>query len=158
MKETPLPNLEIITYKPEHQPWFESLNRNWIEKFFWMEPIDFDVLQHPDEHIIKRGGTILMAKYEKQIAGTVALKFVEKGVYEFTKMVVEEKLHGKRIGQALTEAAIETAKLLGAYKIILFSNTKLISAINLYKKVGFKEVAVDGIYKRSDIKMELIIT
>ena len=39
--------LEIVAYQPEHQPWFEQLNRHWIEKYFWMEPIDNEVLQHP---------------------------------------------------------------------------------------------------------------
>ena len=43
--------LTIHEYKPEYQPWFEKFNRDWIEKYFWMEPIDTAVLQHPDEHI-----------------------------------------------------------------------------------------------------------
>lgn len=122
-----------------------------------MEPIDFDVLQNPQEHIIYTGGIILMAKYNNQIAGTVALKFVSAGVYEFTKMAVDEKFRGLKIGQALADAALEKAKALGANRIVLFSNTKLTAAINLYKKIGFKEIPLDGIYKRSNIKMELFI-
>ena len=62
--------IEILTYQPEHQPWFEKLNRDWIEKYFWMEPIDFEVLQHPHEHILKTGGTIFMGVYNNEIAGT----------------------------------------------------------------------------------------
>lgn len=147
--------LQVIEYKPEHQPWFEKLNRDWIERYFWMEPIDVEVLQHPDKHIIEKGGTILMANRADEIAGTVALKYVSPGVYEFTKMAVEEKFRGHKIGLALAEAAIEKAKQLNAEKIILYSNTKLAPAISLYKKLGFVEVPVDGPYKRSDIKMEL---
>jgi GNAT superfamily N-acetyltransferase len=149
------PGVEIQEYQPEHQPWFENLNRTWIEKFFWMEPVDFQVLQHPEEHIIKKGGTILMAYSDKEIAGTVALKFVENGVYEFTKMAVDERFRGKKIGQALAESAILKAKSLGAHKIILYSNTILEPAITLYKKIGFVEVPLDGPYKRSNIKMQL---
>lgn len=149
--------IEIHEYRPEHQPCFEKLNRDWIEKYFWMEPLDFQVLQHPDVHIIGKGGTILMAYSGKEIAGTVALKFVQDGVYEFTKMAVDERFQGKKIGQALADAAIIKAKTLGAQKIILYSNTKLKPAINLYRKIGFQEVAVDGPYKRSDIKMELTL-
>ncbi|HPH45530.1 MAG TPA: GNAT family N-acetyltransferase [Chryseolinea sp.] len=148
-------DIEILSYRPEHQPWFEKLNRHWIEKYFWMEPIDFDVLQHPDEHIIQHGGSILMASYAKEIAGTVALKYVESGVYEFTKMAVKDKFQGLKIGKALAFAAIEEAKNAGAHKIILYSNRKLETAITLYRKIGFVEVPVDAIYKRSDIKMEL---
>lgn len=148
-------NIDILEYKPEHQPWFESLNREWIEKFFWMEPIDTAVLQHPEEHIISKGGVILMIHFNNEIAGTAALKFVEAGVYEFTKMAVEKKFRGNGLGRALAEAAIEKARALGARTIILYSNRILENAIALYKKLGFVELPVDLVYKRSDIKMKL---
>jgi N-acetylglutamate synthase-like GNAT family acetyltransferase len=149
--------LTILEYKPEYQPWFEKFNRDWIEKHFWMEPIDVAVLQNPDEHILKKGGSILMASCDKEMAGTVALKYVEPGVYEFTKMAVDEKFRGQHIGLLLSEAAIIKARQSGAHKIILYSNTILAPAISLYRKLGFKEVPVDAVYKRSDIKMELIL-
>lgn len=154
----PQREIAIFLYETQHQPWFEKLNRAWIEKYFWMEPVDFQVLQHPDEHIIEKGGFIFMASYENEIAGTVALKFVSPGIYEFTKMAVDEKFQGKKIGKALAEVAIAHAKALGADKIILYSNTMLETAITLYRKLGFVEVPVDGPYKRSDIKMEKQLT
>ena len=147
--------LEIVPYEPAHQPWFERLNRQWIEQYFWMEPVDFEVLQNPDRTILAKGGTILMATVDGQIAGTVALKFVGDGVFEFTKMAVDEKYRGKKVGRALGEAAILKAKNLGAKKITLYSNTVLVPAIELYRKLGFIEIPVDGPYKRSNIKMEL---
>ncbi|MCK6616244.1 MAG: GNAT family N-acetyltransferase [Cyclobacteriaceae bacterium] len=149
--------LEIIDFKPEHQPWFEQLNRDWIEKFFWMEPVDEAVLGDPETHIIRKGGVILMVSVHKEIAGTVALKVVEAGVYEFTKMAVAEKFRGQKVGEALAKAAIAKAKKLGAKKIILYSNTVLSPAIALYRKLGFREIPLDGPYKRSNIKMELIL-
>ena len=149
--------LTILDYKPEYQPWFEKFNRDWIEKHFWMEPIDFAVLQNPEEHIIKNGGSVLMASCDKEMAGTVALKYVQPGVYEFTKMAVDEKFRGQKIGLLLSEAAIVKARGLGAKKIILYSNTVLAPAISLYRKLGFKEVPLDAVYKRSDIKMELTL-
>ena len=149
--------LTILDYKPEHQPWFEKLNRDWIEKYFRMEPIDIAVLQNPEEHILKKGGSIVMASCDKEIAGTVALKYVEPGVYEFTKMAVDEKFRGQKVGLRLSEAAIVKARQLGARKIILYSNTVLVPAISLYRKLGFKEIPVDAVYKRSDIKMELML-
>jgi GNAT superfamily N-acetyltransferase len=147
--------LEMIEYQPEHQPWFEKFNRQWIEEYFWMEPIDFEVLQNPDEYIISKGGKILVALCDKEIAGTVALKFVDPITYEFTKMAVDKKFRGLKVGQALGEKAIEKAKELGATRIILYSHTVLVPAVTLYKKLGFEEVPVDGPYKRSNIKMEL---
>lgn len=149
--------VRVLEYRPEHQPWFEKLNRDWIEEYFWMEPVDFQVLQHPEVHIIGSGGAILMAYVEKEIAGTVALKFVSPGIYEFTKMAVEERFRGQSVGQLLAEAAIAKARGLGAHTIILYSNTVLAPAIALYRKIGFREVPVDGTYARSDIKMELML-
>ena len=148
-------SLEILEYKPAHQPWFEKLNRQWIEKYFSMEPLDFLILQNPEDHILKKGGSIFMASYYQELVGTVALKFVTPTIYEFTKMAVDENFRGKKIGQALADAAIIKSRSLGAEKIILYSNTILIPAIALYKKIGFKEIPVDGPYKRSNIKMEL---
>jgi ribosomal protein S18 acetylase RimI-like enzyme len=147
--------VQILQYRKEHQPWFEKLNRTWIEQYFEMEKIDFEVLQDPYTHIIAKGGSILMAQYEKEIAGTVALKYSKPGVFEFTKMAVDEKHRGKKIGLVLAQAAIRHVKKMGGHTIILYSNTVLEPAIRLYTKLGFKEVPVDGPYKRSNIKMEL---
>lgn len=151
-------DINILSYQPGHQPWFEKLNRAWIEQYFWMEPVDFDVLQHPEIHILEKGGFIFMAQHEIEFAGTVALKKAADHVYEFTKMAVDEKFRGKKIGEALAFAAIRKAKEMKAEKIILYSNTKLAPAIALYKKLGFNEVPLDGPYQRSDIKMELTLT
>ena len=149
--------INILPYQPIYQPWFEKLNRTWIEKYFWMEPIDVEILGNPELHIIEKGGYIFMAECEGEIAGTVALKFSSEGVYEFTKMAVDEKFQGRQIGKQLALAAIQKAKDLAAQKIILYSSTKLIPALALYGKLGFLEVPVDGPYKRSDIKMELML-
>lgn len=147
--------ISVREYESRHQPWFEKFNRAWIERYFWMEPIDFEVLQHPDKHILAHSGAILMAYAGEDVAGTVALKYVSPGIYEFTKMAVDEKFQGLKIGRLLAETAIVKAKSMGASKIILYSHTSLATAIALYRKLGFVEVPVDGPYKRSDIKMEL---
>ena len=40
--------IKIVNYTPKHQPYFERFNRDWIEKYFWLEEIDKYVLCHPD--------------------------------------------------------------------------------------------------------------
>jgi ribosomal protein S18 acetylase RimI-like enzyme len=148
----------ILDFRPEHQPYFEGLNRAWIEKYFWLEEIDKYVLQNPEEAIIHQGGAILMATCDGVVAGTVALKKLNDEVYEFTKMAVDPNFHRRGIAEALSYAAIEKARWLGAEKIILYSQTGLLAAISLYKKLGFVEVPMDtDVYKRSDIKMERTI-
>jgi ribosomal protein S18 acetylase RimI-like enzyme len=148
-------DISILEYNSEHQPWFERLNRAWIERYFVMEAIDIEVLQDPERHILSNGGSIIMAGLDSTIVGTVALKYSGPGVYEFTKMAVDEKFQGRKVGHALAVAAIQRAAKLGGKKIILYSNTILVPAIALYRKLGFQEVPIDGPYKRSNIKMEL---
>jgi len=149
-------SIEIVDYTPQHQPYFERLNRAWIEKYFWLEELDKYVLQNPQEAILDEGGAILMATYNGIVAGTVALKKVNGKVYEFTKMAVDEPYRRKGIAEALSYAAFEKAKKLGAGKVILYSQTGLAPAISMYKKIGFIEVPLEkDIYQRSDIKMEI---
>ena len=88
--------LEIIDYRPEHQPWFEKLNRGWIEKYFSMEPPDYDMLQDPYEHVLKKGGSIFIAVWDGVVAGTVALKRLPGDVYELTKMGLMKIIRVKR--------------------------------------------------------------
>jgi GNAT superfamily N-acetyltransferase len=148
-------DLMIREFVPEDQASFESLNREWIEAFFRMEPIDEQVLQNPIDNIISNGGYILMAELTGEVIGTVALKRLTADVFEFTKMAVDGKYRGKGIGKALGEAAITKALRCGASSVILYSNSKLRPAISLYEKLGFHFVPVDAMYERSDIKMQL---
>lgn len=148
--------IQVIPYSPEHQPYFEQFNKAWIEKYFWLEDIDKYVLENPEEAIIAEGGEILMATYNGVVAGTVALKKVNAETYEFTKMAVDENYRRKGIAEALSYASFKKAKELGAAKVILYSNTALSGAIQMYRKIGFKEVPIgDRAYERSDIKMEI---
>jgi ribosomal protein S18 acetylase RimI-like enzyme len=150
--------VEILEFEPSHQPWFEDLNRRWIEKYFEMEPLDYRILQNPEREIITKGGFIFMASCQQKIVGTVALKYLKDHSYELTKMAVDENFQGKKIGRALAEAAIARAKSSGALTVVLYSSTRLKPALALYRSLGFQEVPVDGPYKRSDIKMELMLT
>lgn len=144
----------IVDYKPEHQPYFESINRHWIEKYFEMEPLDEYVLAKPEAAILEPGGAILMALYNGNVAGTVALRKLEDGSFEFTKMAVDECYRRKGIAEALSYASFKKAVALGATSVILFSNSGLKAAITLYEKLGFKHLPIgNGEYKRSDVKM-----
>jgi ribosomal protein S18 acetylase RimI-like enzyme len=150
--------IEIVSYRPEYQPYFERFNKAWIEKYFSLEEIDKYVLENPEKAIINVGGSILMAIFNDEVAGTVALKKVDNEVYEFTKMAVDEPFRRKGIAEALSRASFEKARELGATKVILYSNTRQEAAIIMYRKLGFEEVPVEpGVYKRANIKMEILL-
>jgi hypothetical protein len=53
-------SIKMVDYKPYHQPYFEKLNRAWIEKYFEMEQRDINVLTDPEEYLLKDGGAVLI--------------------------------------------------------------------------------------------------
>lgn len=150
--------IAIVDYRPEHQPYFETFNRAWIEELFEMEPVDEWVLTNPEDAILNNGGAILMAEYNGTIAGTVGLRKVDDNVYEFTKMAVDKNFRRLGIAEAISYASFKKAKELGAKTVILYSNTKNAGAVKLYEKIGFQHVEVEqGVYKRANVKMVIDI-
>ena len=151
MFENPVHIIEFRNDLVEH---FKNLNIAWLQKYFYVEPIDEVMLSDPKEYIIDKGGYIFFAELNNEIAGTFALMKVQEGVYELAKMAVDEKFQGHKIGNRMMEFAIEKVKTVAAEKLILYSNTMLGPAIHLYKKYGFIEVPLENSeYKRSNIKM-----
>ncbi len=153
-------SIQIVAYHSKYQHAFRALNKEWIDAYFKMEAADYQALDHPDEYIINKGGAILVAIYEEQPVGVCALIKLDdhRYDYELAKMAVAPNFQGKKIGYLIGKATIEKAKELNAKVIYLESNTLLKPAINLYRKLGFKEVeGLTSPYERSNIKMELIL-
>jgi very-short-patch-repair endonuclease/ribosomal protein S18 acetylase RimI-like enzyme len=149
-------NVHIIEFREELADHFKNLNIAWLQKYFYVEPIDEEMLSNPKHYIIDKGGYIFFAEVNGVTAGTFALMKVEDGVFELSKMAVDEKYQGQKIGNKMMEFAIKKVKSLGAKKLILFSNTMLGPAIHLYRKYGFVEVPLgNSEYRRSNIKMVL---
>ncbi len=150
--------VQIIDYKEEFHKDFKRINYEWIEKYFRLEKADHESLDQPNEKILQPGGAILLAKYEDEIVGSIALLKKNNETFELVKMAVTPKAQGKNIGWLLGNAALERAKLLGAKKVFLESNTKLKPAINLYNKLGFtRVVGPPSPYERCNIQMEQIL-
>ncbi|CAN5192543.1 hypothetical protein BH11BAC6_BH11BAC6_08140 [soil metagenome] len=151
-----LNSVSILSFAPEYAPAYKQLNIDWIEKYFTVEEHDIEQLDNPVEYIIDKGGYILFAKYHDEIAGTCALIKTGDNEFELVKMAVTESARGKQVGKQLGIAAIEQAKIAGAKRVWLESNRRLIPALNLYTKLGFKEIPVTYTpYARADIRMEL---
>jgi len=149
-------SVEIINFHPDYSTIFGDLNIEWLEKYFYVEPYDKKVLTKPKEYIIDLGGFIFFAKHKHQIVGTVAL-IKQKEEFELSKMAVVPEFRGLKIGQQLMNHCIGFAKDKNWAELMLYSHTKLVPAINLYKKNGFVEVELEkeSHYERSDIKMVL---
>jgi GNAT superfamily N-acetyltransferase len=150
--------IEIIPYSPELKPFFESINKAWVSKYFSLESFDIEQLEHPEKTILAKGGEIIFAKVGKDIFGTVALIPKENGEWEMIKMGVAPEAQGKGIGYALGGKILGIAKEKGASRVVLYTNSKLEAAVHLYQKLGFSEGKLEcGTYGRCDMKMEFEI-
>ncbi len=153
------PIVKIVPFEEQHTADFTQLNFEWLEKYFYIEDYDREVLTKPNQYIISKGGYIFMAMIDNEVVGTVALINREQDGYELSKMAVTEKYKGLRIGQKLMYYAINFAGENQIDRVFLDSNRSLTPAISLYHKVGFKEIPVpeDTPYERCNIRMELFI-
>lgn len=147
---------KIIPYSPEYRKDFISLNKAWLEEYFYIEPHDVEAFENLEEIILNPGGEIFFCLIDNEVAGTVAMQKVDNTTFELAKLAVDKKFQGRKLDNLLMESCIAFAKEKNAEKIILLSSTKLDTALNLYRKYNFTEVPLDETdYARADIQMEL---
>lgn len=151
--------VEIVEYRPLYKKAFYELNREWIERYWELEPHDIEVLENPEKHILDKGGHIFVALYNGFPVGVCALcPMPEESAYDFelAKLAVDTSIQRKGVGRRLCAAVIDKARELGGEMLFLESNTRLKPAIALYRKLGFKELPeYHPAYARGDIQMEL---
>ncbi len=151
--------LSIVPFKSNFAENFKELNLAWINAYFKVEAKDIELLEKSEASIIGKGGYIFMALWIDVPVGCFALLKQSPGSYELSKMAVAETHQGLKIGQRMLSHAIEFGKKNSWKSIFLYSSTKLDTALHIYKKFGFKQVALENnqSYLRSDIKMELTL-
>ncbi len=151
--------IEIYTYEEKYRDDFVRLNKQWIEKYFRLEESDLQTFANIDSYIIGNGGQIFLAidNESHEVVGCCALiNHPEKQSYELAKMAVAPHAQGQHIGYKLGAYLIDYAKNIGAKRIYLEGNTKMVASINLYRKLGFREIPINNNnnYERCDIFME----
>jgi mannose-6-phosphate isomerase-like protein (cupin superfamily)/ribosomal protein S18 acetylase RimI-like enzyme len=150
--------IDIIEYTDDLKEHIKTLNYEWLQKYFRVEPGDVISLSNPRTEIMDKGGIIFYARMNNTIAGTASLLKIDDETSELAKMAVTEEARGNHIGNALIEHCITIAKQQNVRRLLLYSNTSLAPAIHLYKKYGFTEVTLDpGHYERANIKMALVL-
>ncbi|NHN27922.1 GNAT family N-acetyltransferase [Flavobacterium jejuense] len=149
-------NPSIISYQPEYKANFIALNTAWLEAYFVVEPYDKEVFENLETYILQPDGEIFFCLVNEEVAGTVAMQRVNDTTFELTKLAVDPKFQGLKLSHHLMKACITFAKSKKATKIMLLSNRKLETALNLYIKHGFIEVPMkENDYERANIQMEL---
>jgi GNAT superfamily N-acetyltransferase len=151
--------LTIVPYESKYTQNFKELNLAWITEYFIVEEKDRELLNNCESSIIEKGGYIFIGLWDNEPVGCFSLLKISEVNFELGKMAVSKSHQGLKIGQDLLVFAIQFAKSKNWNTLLLYSSTKLDTALHIYKKFGFKEVTLENnnIYLRSDIKMELIL-
>jgi GNAT superfamily N-acetyltransferase len=87
-------------------------------------------------------GRLLLAEYEGQLAGCVALHRLEAGICEMKRLYLRPQFRGQGLGRALAERIIAEARQIG-YRHMRLDTVEPVmkDAVAMYRKLGFKEVA-----------------
>jgi ribosomal protein S18 acetylase RimI-like enzyme len=145
-----------VPFSTELREHFFRLNEAWLRKYFYIEEIDRRVLSNPETEILQNGGVILFAMLGDEVVGTCALLHESDGVYELTKMAVDEQRQGLGIGRALLEAAVAAFRQRRGSRLFLETNSKLTPAIRLYESMHFEHqpsLKPDSHYDRANVYM-----
>lgn len=92
-------------------------------------------------------GRLLLAEYEGQLAGCVALhkltlQNANDGICEMKRLYLRSQFRGKRLGRALTEHIIAEARQIGYQRMRLDTVEPVMKdAVAMYRNLGFKEIA-----------------
>ena len=129
---------DIVPYRPEFREAFERLNLAWLEAHGLREPADPEVLRDPEGRILAKGGKLFIAVQDGEAVGTCAAIPVSPDTVELAKLAVAPRAQRHGLGRRLSEMVIDFARLRGASRVTLTSNTLLTDALRLYESLGFR--------------------
>jgi len=87
-------------------------------------------------------GRLLLAQYDDELAGCVALHQLEPGICEMKRLYLRPQFRGKGLGRILAERIITEARQIGYRRMRLDTVEPVMKdAVAMYRKLGFKEVA-----------------
>lgn len=86
-------------------------------------------------------GRLLLAEYDGQLAGCIALHKLEAGISEMKRLYLRPEFRGKGLGRALAEHLIDEARRIG-YQCMRLDTVEpaMQDAVALYRRLGFREI------------------
>lgn len=102
---------------------------------------DRELAELPGDYV-PPGGRLLLAEYDGQVAGCVAMHQWEPGVCEMKRLYLRPGFRGKGIGRVIAETIIAQARKIGYQRMLLDTIEPLMKdAVEMYRKLGFREIA-----------------
>lgn len=145
----------IVEYEPKYKEDFGRLTREWIERYFVMEPEDYATLEEVEDRI-REGAQVFFALEDEEVIGTCMAQPLGDGAWEICKLAMTPAAQGRGTGSALFCTTLDYIRAQNPSKILIVSNRSLENALHIYEKFGFREVPVDDThsYERGDIQLE----
>jgi len=110
---------------------------HFTNEYFGRKDLERELASLPGKYSMPTG-RLLLAFYNDQPAGCVALKKIDDHSCEMKRMFVYPEFHGKGIGYALAKAIIDEAKKIGYSSMKLDTSIRQIEAQNLYQGLDLK--------------------
>ena len=87
-------------------------------------------------------GRLLLAEYDGQLAGCIALHNLEDGICEMKRLYLRPQFRGKGLGRALADHIIAEARQIGYRRMRLDTVEPVMKdAVAMYRRLGFREIA-----------------
>jgi len=87
-------------------------------------------------------GRLLLAEFEGQVAGCVALHKLDEGICEMKRLYLRPQFRGKRLGRVLADRIIAEARQIGYQHMRLDTVEPVMKdAVAMYRRIGFREIA-----------------
>lgn len=88
------------------------------------------------------GGRLLLAEFNDQLAGCVALHKFDADICEMKRLYLRSQFRGKGLGRALAEAIIAQARQIGYRRMRLDTVGPVMQdAVAMYRKLGFRDIS-----------------
>jgi putative acetyltransferase len=101
---------------------------------------DKELAELPGDYAAPQG-RLLLAEYDGQIAGCVALRSKETGICEMKRLYLRPQFRGKGLGRILAERIIAEAREIGYQRMRLDTVEPVMKdAVAMYRKLGFKDI------------------
>jgi len=105
------------------------------------QSFDKELAELPGEYA-PPDGRLLLAEYEGQLAGCIALHKLEPGICEMKRLYLRPQFRGKGLGGILAQRIFAEAHAIGYQRMRLDTVEPVMKdAVAMYRKLGFREIA-----------------